>query len=68
MVRESKRKNLQYRQHALAQLGDFVESCKLVDWFERVDDITRPVIKELLEDEHDMDIDSQSGGVSSKIT
>ena len=68
MIRESKRNNIQYRQHALAQLGDFVESCKLVDWFERVYDITRPVIEGILDDEHEMDVDSQSGAGSSKIT
>ena len=68
MMRESKRNNIQYRQHALAQLGDFVETCKDVDWFERVHDITRPVIEELLDDEHEVDVDSQSGGASSKIT
>ncbi|MCJ1387811.1 proteasome component M29 [Xylographa bjoerkii] len=68
MLRESKRKNAQYRQHALACLGDFVEICKVVDWYELVYDITHPVMLELHDDGNEMDVDSPNGGPSSKIT
>ncbi|MCJ1401686.1 proteasome component M29 [Xylographa trunciseda] len=68
MLRESKRNNAQYRQHALACLGDFVESFKGVDWYELVHDITNPLIIELCDDGNNMDIDSPTGGPSSKIT
>ncbi|MCJ1386964.1 proteasome component M29 [Xylographa soralifera] len=68
VVRESKRNNVQYRQHALASLGDFVEIFQGVEWYELVHDITNPLILDLLDDGNEMDVDSQSGGPSSKIT
>jgi hypothetical protein len=68
VLRESKRNNAQYRQHALAQLGEYIEICRAVDWFDDVYEITSPLIQELLDDDHDMDVDSNSGGSSSKVT
>ncbi|MCJ1471847.1 proteasome component M29 [Lambiella insularis] len=68
ILRESKRNNVRYRQHALAYLGDFVDICKGIDWYERVHEITSPVIQELLDAENEMDVDSTNGGLSSKIT
>lgn len=68
ILRESKRNNAQYRQHALAQLGDFIELCRTVDWYDLVYEITSPLIQDLVDDDHGMDIDSKSRGPSSKIT
>jgi len=68
ILRESKRNNAQYRQHALAQLGDYIEIRRAVDWFDDVYEITNPLIQELLDDDHGMDVDSKSGGPSSKVT
>jgi len=68
ILRESKRNNAQYRQHALAHLGEYIELCRTVDWFDDVYQITSPLIQELLDDDHDMDIDSKAGGASSKVT
>ncbi|MCJ1282030.1 proteasome component M29 [Xylographa opegraphella] len=68
VLRESKRNNAQYRQHALVCLGDFVEICKGVEWYEVVYEITNPLILELLDDGNKMDVDSRTGGPSSKIT
>lgn len=70
MVRESKRNNPDYRRHALACLGDFVEQANNKDLFAQVYAITEPIITEIVSDfhktDHKMDIDSPSGGPSSK--
>ena len=67
VLRESKRNNPAYRQHALGCLADFVEQRKSVDMYDQVYKITEPVIEELASDAEDMDVDSSTGGPSSKI-
>ena len=67
ILRESKRNNPIFRQHALECLGDFAELRDTVDMFPQVLAVTRPIIEEMLNDSDEMDIDSKSGGPSSKI-
>lgn len=66
MIRESKRNNASYRQHAMACLGDFVEARPLNDLQTQVYTIVSPIIEELLDSSDDMDIDNQPTGPSSK--
>lgn len=66
VVRESKRNNPVFRQHALECLGDFVELRETVDMFPQVLGVTTPIIEEMLGDSDEMDVDSKSGGPSSK--
>lgn len=66
VLRESKRNNPVFRQHALECLGDFVEVRETVDMFPQVLGVTKPIIEEMLSDSDEMDIDSKSGGPSSK--
>ena len=66
VLRESKRKNPIFRQHALECLGDFVELRETVDMFQPVLEVTKPIIEETLSDADEMDVDSKSGGPSSK--
>ena len=66
MLRESRRNNVAYRQHALGCLADFINLRASVDMYEQVYAIAEPVIQELSSDTEDMDIDSVSGGPSSK--
>lgn len=66
MIRESKRNNPKYRQHALGCLLEFVELRETVDLFPQVYSITEPIIQEALGDASEMDIDSPVGGPSSK--
>lgn len=65
--RESKRYNATYRQHALACLGDFVELQKRIDLSQEVYSIVEPVITQALDTSEDMDVDSLSNGLSSKL-
>jgi len=39
-----------------------------VDWFSRVHGIVAPLIEELSNNEHEMDVDSSTGANSSKTT
>ena len=66
ILRESKRNNPVFRQHALECLGDFVDLRDTVDMFPQIVGLTKAVIDEMLSDSDEMDIDSQSGGPSSK--
>ena len=66
MVREAKRNNTAYRQHAMECLGDFIELRNRIDMYDQVRDVVTPVIEELSGKEEDMDVDSKSGGPSSK--
>ena len=66
VLRESKRNNASYRQHALICLGDFVDIRDMVDLYPQVYDITKPVIEEILEKQDEMDVDLADGGLSSK--
>ena len=66
VLRESKRNNPNFRQHALQYLGDFVELRGTVDMYSQVYGIAKPVIEEYLGSSDEMDVDSQSGGPSSK--
>ncbi len=66
ILRESKRNNPVFRQHALECLGDFVQLRDAVDMFTQVLGVTEPIIDEMLSDSDEMDIDSKSGGPSSK--
>ncbi len=67
VLRESKRNNPAFRQHALECLGDFAELRETVDMYPQVYGVTKPVIEESLEESDEMDVDSQSGGPSSKL-
>ena len=67
MIRESKRNNPNYRQHAMASLGDFIELRVDMDLYDKIYEITEPVILETVDDTDDMDVDSKSGGLSSKL-
>lgn len=67
IFRESSRKNLVYRQYALASLGDWVEVRRDQDLFASVCAITEPIIEELLNASDDMDIDLSSEKFSSKF-
>ena len=66
MLRESKRNNPVFRQYALESLGDFVELRDTVDMFPKILGVTKPIIEEILSDSDEMDVDSKSGGPSSK--
>ncbi|MCJ1276828.1 proteasome component M29 [Puttea exsequens] len=66
VIRESKRNNPAFRQHALGCLGDFVELRASCDMYPQVYGITKPIIEEILDGQDKMDVDSQSGGASSK--
>lgn len=66
ILRESKRNNTIFRQHALDCLGDFVELRDTVDMFPQVLAVVEPIIEEILSDSDEMDVDSKSGGPSSK--
>ncbi|KAL9603353.1 MAG: hypothetical protein Q9219_001215 [cf. Caloplaca sp. 3 TL-2023] len=66
MVRESKRNNLAYRQHALACLADYVELRESIDLATETFEITAPIIEEALAGSDEMDYDMQSGSHSSK--
>ena len=68
MLRESKRNNPDYRQEAIACLGEFVESRTDLDLFADVLEITRPVIVEAQDRSSEMDVDSPSGRTSSRYT
>ena len=67
VVRESKRNNPAFRQHALECLGDFAELREMVNMYPQIYGIIKPVIEESLEESDEMDVDSQSGGPSSKL-
>ncbi len=66
VLRESKRNNPVFRQHALECLGDFVQLRDAVNMFAQVLGVTEPIIDEMLSDSDEMDVDSKSGGPSSK--
>ena len=68
MVREGKRNNHSYRPYALACLGDFIElRGEVGNWYNVVRPIAEPIIEDALDDTNEMDIDSRSGGPSSKL-
>lgn len=67
MIRESKRSNLFYRQEALASLADFVDLRADHDMYPQVLEITEPIIQACVDDSSAMDVDSPSGGQSSKL-
>ena len=66
VIRESKRNNAVYRQEALSSLGDFAEWRKDRDLYSQVLEITEPLIEDWSDDTDNMDVDSASGGPSSK--
>ena len=66
ILRESKRNNAVFRLHALECLGDFAELRDTVDMFPQVLGVTKSIIEEMLSDSDEMDVDSKSGGPSSK--
>jgi len=66
MLRESKRNNIDYRQEALACLGDFIELRVGIDLFTQILEITQPIILDALDESTKMDVDSPFGGPSSK--
>lgn len=68
ILREAKRNNPRYRQHALACLGEFVELRDTVDLFPQVLEAAELAIQAALGDASEMDINEQSssGGPSAK--
>ena len=56
-----------YRQEALASLGNFVDSREDCNMYSQVLEITVPVIQACSDDSTEMDVDSTSGGSSSKL-
>jgi len=66
VLRESKRNNPAFRHHALECLADFVELRREVDMYPQVYTVVNPIIEECLENREEMDVDSKSGGPSSK--
>ncbi|KAL6716269.1 proteasome component M29 [Lecanora helva] len=66
VLREAKRNNVVFRQYALESLADFVELRKDVDMYPQTNAAVIPIIEEALESSEDMDVDSKSGGPSSK--
>ena len=66
VLRESKRNNPVFRQHALECLGEFVKLRETFDMFPQVLGVTKPIIEEMLSESDEMDVDSNSGGPSSK--
>ncbi|KAL8949323.1 MAG: hypothetical protein Q9222_004562 [Ikaeria aurantiellina] len=68
MLRESKRNNANYRQHALASLAEYVELRDSIDLAAEVYEITAPIIGDSLARSDEMDLDVQPGGRPSKTT
>ena len=66
VLRESKRNNVAYRQHASECLANFVELRTNVDLYSQTHAIVAPIIEEALDNSEEMDVDSKSGGPSSK--
>ena len=66
VLRESKRNNPVFRQHALGCLADFIELSAHKDMYPQVYAVVIPVIEESLGNAEEMDIDSKSGGQSPK--
>ncbi len=66
VLRESKRNNSAYRQHAFECLGDFVELRQDIDMYSFIYEVMEPVVEEYLDSAEEMDVDSKSGGASSK--
>ncbi|KAL8848795.1 MAG: hypothetical protein Q9221_006173 [Calogaya cf. arnoldii] len=66
MLRESKRKNAAYCQHALSCLAEYVELRDSVHLATEVYEVTAPIIEELLAGPEAMDYDMQSGDLPSK--
>ncbi len=60
MIRESKRRNAAYRQHAFLDLGLFAELRDDIDMYSEVSDIVAPVIENLLSSDTEMDLGSSS--------
>ncbi|KAL8817776.1 MAG: hypothetical protein Q9223_003451 [Gallowayella weberi] len=61
ILRESKRNNAAYRQHALSCLAEYVELPDSRDLFTDIYGITAPIIEDLLSETDVMDHDMQSG-------
>lgn len=66
MLRESKRKNAAYCQHALSCLSEYVELRDSIHLATEVYEIAAPIIEELLAGPEAMDYDMQSGDLPSK--
>ncbi|KAL8713530.1 MAG: hypothetical protein Q9220_002392 [cf. Caloplaca sp. 1 TL-2023] len=68
ILRESKRDNAAYRQHALGSLAEYVEIRDSIDLATEVYEITAPIIEGSLARSDEMDLDLQPGGHPSKTT
>lgn len=66
IIRESKRNNATFRHYALECLGEFVDLRQNIDMYDQVYSVTKPVIEEFSNDAEEMDVDSLSGGPSSR--
>jgi hypothetical protein len=51
MVREAKRKDLEYKRHATAELGKYLTAFPTIDTFDEVKQIVQEGISELNEDD-----------------
>ena len=65
-LREMKRNNAAYRQHAFKHASKFVAAQDATDFFDEIASIVSPVIEELCDDTEAMDVDSSATGPSSK--
>lgn len=70
-LREAKRQNKQYQQHAIPALGKIAEAFKIIettDWNKEVGDIVSPLVNDLTsEDEDAMDVDAGNGKKDGKL-
>ncbi|KAI9789652.1 MAG: proteasome component M29 [Candelina submexicana] len=68
VIRESKRRNVEYRRYALRDLGLFAEIRDDIDMYSDILDIVAPIMEDLLKDETEMDIGSEFGDPLSGTT
>ncbi|KAL8857082.1 MAG: hypothetical protein Q9178_006374 [Gyalolechia marmorata] len=66
ILRESKRKNPAYCQHALSCLAEYVELRDSIHLAAEVYEVTTPIIKNLLAGPEEMDLDMQPGDLPSR--
>ena len=66
ILRESRRKNPTYSQHALSCLAEYVELRDSIHLAAEVYEVTTPIIKDLLAGPEEMDLDMQPGDLPSK--
>ena len=65
VIRESRRNNAAYRQHAFDALADLPELFTSTYWYETVGSVVRPILEDFLDDSDKMDIDDNESKTSS---